>query len=140
MKISKRHLVKSITWRFIGTADTFFFSWLITGEIIEGIQISGITSLTKLVWYYFHERLWFNSKIADPNKRHLFKTFSWRGIGTIDSLFFGWLITGNPLTSLKIGVVEIITKMVLYYIHEKSWYRINYGLDNRNKLDQFNKI
>lgn len=139
MKISKRHLAKSISWRFIGTIDTFIFSWIITGEISEGISISGITTITKLIWYYIHERLWFKSTISNANKRHLIKTFSWRGIGTIDTILFSWLITGNPLTGLKIGVFETLSKMLLYYGHEKLWHRIDYGLDMPNKLKQFKK-
>ena len=139
MKISKRHLVKSISWRFIGTVDTFVFSWIITGDLSEGLNLSGITTITKLIWYYIHERFWFNSTIMNSNKRHLIKTFSWRGIGTIDTILFGWLITGNPLTGLKIGGIEMLSKMLLYYGHEKLWYKINYGLDQRNRLKQIDK-
>ena len=133
MKISKRHIAKSFSWRFIGTLDTFVFAWIITGDLNEGLNLSGITTFTKLVWYYIHERFWFNSLIKDSNKRHIIKTFSWRGIGTIDTLFFGWLITGSPLTGLKIGGAETVSKMILYFGHEKLWYKINYGLDERIK-------
>ena len=133
MKISKRHVVKSLTWRFIGTLDTLVFAWLITGDLSEGFSISGITTITKLLWYYLHERFWFNSSISDSNKRHIIKTFSWRGIGTLDTIFFGWLVTGNPLMGLKIGGIETASKMLLYFGHEKLWYKINYGLDRRNK-------
>ena len=140
MKISKRHIAKSFSWRFIGTLDTFVFAWIITGDLNEGLNLSGITTFTKLVWYYMHERFWFNSLIKDSNKRHIIKTFSWRGIGTIDTLFFGWLITGSPLTGLKIGGAETVSKMILYFGHEKLWYKINYGLDKRIKLKQLNKL
>ena len=139
MKIFKRHIAKSFSWRLIGTLDTLVFSWLITGDLREGLSISGITTFTKLVWYYMHERLWYNSLITNSNKRHILKTFSWRGIGTVDTIFFGWLITGNPMTGLKIGVIETLSKMLLYYGHEKLWYRINYGLDQRNRLKQIEK-
>ena len=140
MKISKRHIAKSFSWRFIGTLDTFVFAWIITGDLNEGLNLSGITTFTKLVWYYIHERFWFNSLIKDSNKRHIIKTFSLLGIGTIDTLFFGWLITGSPLTGLKIGGAETVSKMILYFGHEKLWYKINYGLDKRIKLKQLNKL
>ena len=140
MKISKRHIAKSLTWRFIGTIDTLLFAWLITGDLNEGLSISGITTFTKLVWYYVHERWWFNSTILDSNKRHLIKTFSWRGVGTLDTIFFGWLITGNPLTGLKIGGIETASKMLLYFGHEKLWYKINYGLDKRNRSKRLKKL
>ena len=140
MKISKRHLAKSITWRFIGTVDTFVFSWIITGDLSEGLNLSGITTITKLIWYYIHERFWFNSSIMNSSKRHLIKTFSWRGIGTLDTILFCWLITGSPLTGLKIGGVETVSKMILYFGHEKLWYKINYGIDKRYKLKELNKL
>ena len=140
MKISKRHIAKSLTWRFIGTIDTLVFAWLITGDLSEGISISGFTTLTKLLWYYVHERLWFNSSITDSNKRHILKTFTWRGIGTLDTVLFGWLITGNPFTGLKIGGIETVSKMLLYFGHEKLWYKINYGLDRRNREKRLKMI
>ena len=70
-RVSKRHLAKSISWRFIGTLDTFIFAWLITGDLNDGLNLSLITTITKLVWYYIHERLWIKSSIKNPNKRHL---------------------------------------------------------------------
>jgi uncharacterized membrane protein len=56
------------------------------------------------------------------------KTITWRLVGTIDTILIGWVISGNPLIGLKIGSVEIITKMILYYLHERVWYRTNFGV------------
>ena len=140
MKISKRHIAKSLTWRFIGTIDTLVFAWLVTGDLTEGLSISGVTTFTKLVWYYVHERWWFNSSISNSNKRHIIKTFTWRGVGTLDTVLFGWLITGNPITGLKIGGIETLTKMLLYFGHEKLWYKINYGIDRRNRSKRLKMI
>lgn len=133
MIFSKRHFVKSLSWRFIGTIDTLVLAWLFTGNISEGLNITFITTLTKLILYYLHEIWWFNSSVYDANKRHIIKTFSWRGIGTLDSIFFSWLITGNPFVGLKIGFAETVSKMLLYYAHEKLWYKFKYGLDTTNK-------
>jgi uncharacterized membrane protein len=133
LKISKRHLAKSLTWRCIGSIDTLIFAWLVTGSVKEGLNVSLITTFTKLIWYYIHEQVWFKSSLADSNKRHIIKTFSWRFFGTIDTVVFGWLITGNPLIGLKIGLFETFSKMLLYFGHEKLWYKINYGLDKRNR-------
>jgi len=44
-------------------------------------------------------------------------------VGTIDTILLSWLITGNLETGVKIGGVEVITKMVLYYFHERLWYK-----------------
>ena len=64
------------------------------------------------------------------HKRHLFKTVTWRTLGTLDTIIIAWVITGNGLTGLKIGLAEVVTKMILYYFHEKLWHNINFGLKN----------
>jgi uncharacterized membrane protein len=56
-------------------------------------------------------------------KRHILKTISWRIIGTIDTMILSWIITGSWKWGLAIGGTEVITKMVLYYLHERVWYK-----------------
>ena len=69
----------------------------------------------------------------DPSvKRHVAKTITWRIVGTLDTMIVGWLITGNPITGLKIGGIELITKMILYYFHERIWFKMNLGLPHRD--------
>jgi len=109
-------------------------SWFITGDFSVGLKIGGFELISKMVLYYFHEQLWFKSNITNTNKRHLLKTFSWRTIGTLDTILLSWLITGNPLTAFKIGIAEVFSKMLLYFGHEKLWYKINYGLNLRNNV------
>ncbi len=59
--------------------------------------------------------------------RSLLKTLSWRIVGTLDTMFLGWLITGDPLIGLKIGALELVTKFALYYLHERVWLRCKFG-------------
>lgn len=127
----KRHLAKTITWRAVGTLDTIVLSWLITGNPFTGLQIGFAEVITKMILYYFHERIWFRIGIRESRRRHLFKTVSWRAIGTLDTVILSWIITGNPLTGLKIGLMEVITKLILYYLHERAWYQINFGIKRR---------
>lgn len=122
MKATKIHLLKTISWRIIGTIDTLVFAWIFSNDLSLSIGISAVTFFTKMIWYYLHEKAWFNSSINNPNKVHLYKTFTWRFIGTIDTIIFSWIILGDPVSSLKIGIAETITKMILYYFHEKLWF------------------
>lgn len=63
-------------------------------------------------------------------KRHLLKTITWRVVGTIDTMLLSGFITGSWETGLTIGGVEVITKMVLYFFHERVWYRYtDFGVD-----------
>jgi uncharacterized membrane protein len=58
-------------------------------------------------------------------QRHLAKTITWRIVGTIDTILLSWFITGDVKTGLTIGGVEVITKMVLYFLHERIWYKFS---------------
>ncbi len=69
----------------------------------------------------------------DPTvKRHLVKTVSWRVVGTIDTILLGWFITGEISTGAKIGGLELFTKMFLYFMHERVWHNINFGIPSRS--------
>lgn len=72
-------------------------------------------------------------KIRIDRKRHILKTITWRIIGTIDTMVLAWFITGNPLTGLTIGGFEVFTKMILYYLHERAWYKSDFGIKDRKK-------
>ena len=62
-------------------------------------------------------------------KRHIAKTITWRVIGTLDTMIIAWVITGSWEWGLAIGGVEVFTKMVLYYFHERVWYKFSkFGL------------
>jgi uncharacterized membrane protein len=124
-------MAKAITWRMVGTLDTIIISWIISGNPFIGLKIGFAEVITKMFLYYLHERIWFKAKIPDSNKRHLIKTVTWRITGTLDTMLLAWLISGNALIGLKIGLAEVITKMLFYYLHERVWYKIDYGLTER---------
>ena len=59
MTVTKsRSAIKAISWRIIGTADTFVLSYFITHKAITAASIAGLEVLTKTILYYFHERGW----------------------------------------------------------------------------------
>ena len=70
-------------------------------------------------------------KIA--RSRHLLKTVTWRIIGTLDTILIGWLVSGDHKVGLTIGSLELVTKMALYYGHERLWYGIDYGVKRKIK-------
>lgn len=131
----KRHLAKTITWRIVGTIDTMIIGWLISGNHLIGLSIGGTEVITKMILYFFHERLWLKIDARSHDLiykyRHIIKTFSWRIIGTIDTILLAWIIAGNPLTGLKIGGIEILSKMILYYLHERVWHKYNFGIQKK---------
>ena len=63
------------------------------------------------------------SQLVSRN-RHILKTITWRIIGTVDTMLLGWVVTGDPMVGLKVGGLELFTKMILYYFHERVWTSI----------------
>lgn len=61
--------------------------------------------------------------VGDRPYISLFKTISWRIVGTVDTITISYIITGNIGNALSIGGFEIFSKMVLYYLHERAWNR-----------------
>jgi len=66
-------------------------------------------------------------------KRHLLKTISWRIIGTLDTMILSAIITGSWEMGLTIGGVEVFTKMILYFFHERLWYKFSkFGVEKKD--------
>ncbi|MCM4157171.1 hypothetical protein DHD80_14275 [Gramella sp. AN32] len=66
-------------------------------------------------------------KVSEKPIRSIVKTISWRIIGTMDTIAISWILTGQVSTALAIGSVELVTKMLLYFGHERIWDKINFG-------------
>ena len=96
-------------------------------DIIDGvgekfhITCTGVLSLKDNVAYI-------NRRRSVSVSRHIAKTITWRIIGTIDTMMLGWFVTGDLKLGLAIGGFEVITKMILYYLHERVWYKTDFGI------------
>lgn len=53
-----RSVVKSVSWRVVGTLDTIVISFFVTGEIKLALSIGAVELFTKVALYYAHERAW----------------------------------------------------------------------------------
>jgi len=65
--------------------------------------------------------------MAEKHYRSMLKAVSWRITGTIDTILISWLITRKITMAMSIGGIEVVTKMTLYYIHERLWNRSRLG-------------
>jgi len=55
-------LLKTISWRVLGTIDTITISYIVTGQIRSALSIGGFEVFSKMVLYYLHERAWNKAK------------------------------------------------------------------------------
>lgn len=49
-------------------------------------------------------------------------------LGSIDTFLISWLITGQPSIAISITFVELITKITLYWAHERLWGNVKWGV------------
>ena len=63
-------------------------------------------------------------------KRSLVKTLTWRIIASTDTVIIATFLTKDPVIGLSIAGIEIVTKMVLYYFHERGWSSLDWGLED----------
>ena len=66
-------------------------------------------------------------KDSEKPIRSIVKSISWRAVGTLDTVLISWIITGTLTVAFSIGLVELGTKMVLYFAHERMWNAIKWG-------------
>ena len=76
--------------------------------------------------------------MADKHYRSLIKAISWRVTGTVDTIVVSYFVTGKVKTALAIGLVEVFTKIMLYYGHERVWERLSFGRVREARKDKPN--
>jgi uncharacterized membrane protein len=65
--------------------------------------------------------------VKDAHHRSFAKAVSWRVTGSIDTFILSFLITGSWQLAGSISLVEVVTKIVLFYCHERVWAFIPWG-------------
>lgn len=65
--------------------------------------------------------------MLEKHGRSLIKTVSWRIMATFTTMLIVFCFTRKVVLSIGVGVVEVVTKMVLYYLHERLWSGISWG-------------
>ncbi|MDC3315526.1 DUF2061 domain-containing protein [Candidatus Thioglobus sp.] len=63
----------------------------------------------------------------ENKSRSVVKSISWRIIASCDTILISYLITGSIAIAASIGSIEVLTKMFLYYFHERAWDRVSFG-------------
>ncbi|CAM2069765.1 Adenylyl-sulfate kinase [Sulfidibacter corallicola] len=59
--------------------------------------------------------------------RSAIKSFSWRALATLTTVTLVYLLTEKVELAMAAGTLEMSIKMVLYFVHERAWDRVNFG-------------
>ena len=151
-----RSVAKATSWRVVGTIDTLILSYVLiiflgplfglqkdTGEALETASYIALTEVvTKMVFFFLHERLWakigWGRRVEDGDliqtlARTTTKTATWRVVASVDTMLLALFFTGNIGTAISIGGLEVLTKLVLYFVHERVWGKLKFGIDHTNE-------
>lgn len=61
-------------------------------------------------------------------KRHVAKAVTWRLLASLVTFTLGWIFTEDVNKGLMIGIADVIVKLILYYLHERVWYKSSFGV------------
>ena len=102
-------------------------------SVKDGALIATIEIFTKLIIYYFHERAWRigwqkqSDKFHHSKKRSLYKAITYRAIGSLDTFIISSFIIKSVQIGGGVAIAEILTKPILYYLHERIWDKQKFG-------------
>ena len=63
----------------------------------------------------------------DTHKRSIAKSISFRIVATLATLVLVYIVTGNLALAGIIGGADMISKFIIYYLHERAWEKISWG-------------
>lgn len=65
----------------------------------------------------------FLTRVPREDLRAVLKALSWRAIAALDTMFVSWFISGSLALAAGIMGMEAVTKVFIYYAHEKAWLK-----------------
>ncbi len=60
--------------------------------------------------------------------RSILKGFTWRIIASVTTMTVVYAITGDLALVASVGLVDVVVKVLFYYLHERTWGRVKWGL------------
>jgi uncharacterized membrane protein len=65
--------------------------------------------------------------MAERKRRSIVKTLSWRFVSIFVTGGIVWLLTGKLIFAVQVGLIDLLIKLFIYYLHERIWNKISYG-------------
>ncbi len=63
----------------------------------------------------------------ETHLRTVAKTLSWRFLATIVTSVLVWMLTGKLELGLSVGILDCLSKIIIYYVHERLWVHVSFG-------------
>jgi len=93
--------------------------FLLNLSVLGRRRVNEVQSVTDTRMHLLHGR--------EGHGRSFVKAVSWRTVGTIDTFIISFFITGKASLAGSIAAVEVVTKIMIYYLHERVWAAVPWG-------------
>jgi uncharacterized membrane protein len=113
---------KTVSWGVVHVVITVLVVWALTGDAAAALAIGLVEPVVQTFAYAAHERFWQRGPATPPSSRQLvLKTFSYLvvHIGVASSLV--WVMTGDLMAALTLGLIEPLVQTVAFNVHERAW-------------------
>jgi len=133
----KRSIIKTVTIRVLFSLSHLVNGFIVSGSWVIGAQILGIAAVVNMLLHWGHERAWDwvqwnrkpgnNSMFQDGQPRTISKSITWRILITINNFLIPYITTGSWQTAVAFLTIATVMNVVIYYVHERVWNKINWG-------------
>lgn len=65
--------------------------------------------------------------VTDTRTRSVVKALSWRVIASLLTITIAWLVTGDVSDAIAVGGIDVVVKLIAFYLHERTWQNLEYG-------------
>ena len=65
--------------------------------------------------------------MVTTRRRTLAKALTWRATATLDTFIITYFVTGSGVWATSIASIEVLTKIAIYYAHERAWSWVKWG-------------
>jgi uncharacterized membrane protein len=124
-----RSLSKGIFYRIISIITLIIITYFYTGNLIQVTLITGVSTITFIIVFFFHERAWLKIKRPEGKlTRSIAKMFTYitlLGIAIMSAITYTF--TRSIEITTNVTLTYVIVKHFLYVINELFWYKIKWG-------------
>ena len=63
-------------------------------------------------------------------KRSIAKSLTWRVLATLTTIIIVYILTGDLAIAGAVGAIEVLAKIIIYYLHDRAWNSIAWGVSD----------
>ncbi len=64
----------------------------------------------------------------ETRRRSMAKALTWRGISLVITTGITWKVTGRLDLAASVGAIDLVTKIGIFYLHERCWSKVRFGI------------